>query len=113
MMVSRLQVSSDDIAGPVRIVTMIDSTVERRGPMGWLTVLLELVNLSVMFSANLGVMNLLPLPALDGGRLCSFPRGFFAESRWISEIEGTVHLTGMALLMAFMVFVIFNDFRNI
>lgn len=106
-------VSADDIAGPIRIVSMIDDTVEETREFGFVTVLLNILNLSVLFSANLGVMNLLPLPALDGGRLIflflELVRGKPVDQRF----EGAVHMTGMALLMVFMVFVIFNDLRNI
>lgn len=106
-------VSTDDIAGPIRIVNMIDDTVEKTKEFGFVTVLLNILNLSVLFSANLGIMNLLPLPALDGGRLIflflELVRGKPVEQRF----EGAVHMTGMALLMVLMVFVIFNDLRNI
>jgi regulator of sigma E protease len=112
MMVSG-SISSDDIAGPVRIVTIIDDTVEEAKEYGFLTVLLNVLNLSVLFSANLGVMNLLPLPALDGGRLVFLFLELLRGKPVDQRFEGAVHLTGMALLMAFMVFVIFNDFRNI
>ena len=64
------RVSGDDIAGPVRIVTIIDDDGGTESyPMALYTVLMNLFNLTVMFSANLGVMNLIPIPALDGGRL--------------------------------------------
>ena len=57
------RVSGDDIAGPVRIVTIIDETVEQNLSYGFVTVIMNLFNLTVMFSANLGVMNLIPIPA--------------------------------------------------
>ncbi len=68
-MIAGGKVSTNDIAGPVRIVTIIDQTVEENTQYGFVTVVMNLLNLMVMFSANLGVMNLLPFPALDGGRL--------------------------------------------
>lgn len=106
-------IGADDIAGPVRIVTMIDDTVEETKEFGIVTVLLNLLNLSVLFSANLGVMNLLPLPALDGGRLMFLFLELLRGKPVDQRFEGAVHMTGLALLMAFMVFVIFNDLRNI
>ena len=63
------RVSADDISGPVGIVTTIDQTVEQAAPAGNTVVAMVLVNFAILLSANLGVMNLLPLPALDGGRL--------------------------------------------
>ncbi len=106
-------VKSDDIAGPVRIVTIIDDTVDEAREYGFMTVLLSVLNLSVLFSANLGVMNLLPLPALDGGRLVFLFLELLRGKPVDQKFEGAVHLAGMALLMVFMVFVIFNDIRNI
>ena len=112
-MMVRGQVDSDDIAGPVRIVTIINDTVEENIQYGFITVLMNLFNLMVMFSANLGVMNLLPVPALDGGRLVFLLWEFLTRKPVNQRIENAVNMTGMALLMTFMVFVIFNDIRNI
>ncbi len=67
----------------------------------------------VMFSPNLGVMNLLPFPALDGGRLVFLAYGTHHGHPVSQRIEGAVNMAGMALLMAFMVFVVFNDLRMI
>ena len=105
------KVTTNDIAGPVRIVTIIDQTVEENTQYGFVTVVMNLLNLMVMFSANLGVMNLLPFPALDGGRLV-FLLWELVTGRPVSQrIEGAVNMTGMALLMTFMVFVVWNDLR--
>lgn len=104
-------VGTEDIAGPIRIVTIIDDTVEQVSPYGAVTVFMNLLNLMVMFSANLGVMNLLPFPALDGGRLVFLLWELITKKPVDQRIEGAVNMTGMALLMTLMVFVIFNDLR--
>lgn len=106
-------IGKEDIAGPVRIVSIIDETVEETREYGFVTVLMNLLNISVLFSANLGVMNLLPLPALDGGRLVFLFLELIRGKPVDQRFEGAVHMTGMVLLMAFMVFVIFNDLSNI
>ena len=72
---------------------------------------MNLLNLMVMFSANLGVMNLLPFPALDGGRLVFLFWELVTGHPVSQRIEGAVNMTGMALLMTFMVFVVLNDLR--
>ena len=105
------KVSTNDIAGPVRIVTIIDQTVEENTQYGFVTVVMNLLNLMVMFSANLGVMNLLPFPALDGGRLVFLFWELVTGHPVSQRIEGAVNMTGMALLMTFMVFVVLNDLR--
>ncbi len=105
------KVTTNDIAGPVRIVTIIDQTVEENTQYGFVTVVMNLLNLMVMFSANLGVMNLLPFPALDGGRLVFLLWELVTGHPVSQRIEGAVNMTGMALLMTFMVFVVLNDLR--
>ena len=105
------KVTTNDIAGPVRIVTIIDQTVEENTQYGFVTVVMNLLNLMVMFSANLGVMNLLPFPALDGGRLMFLLWELVTGHPVSQRIEGAVNMTGMALLMTFMVFVVGNDLR--
>lgn len=105
------RVGADDIAGPIRIVTIIDDTVEQVSSYGIITVFMNLLNLMVMFSANLGVMNLLPFPALDGGRLIFLLWELITKRPVNQRIEEAVNMTGMALLMTFMIFVIFNDLR--
>ena len=105
------KVTTNDIAGPVRIVTIIDQTVEENTQYGFVTVVMNLLNLMVMFSANLGVMNLLPFPALDGGRLVFLLWELVTGHPVSQRIEGAVNMTGMALLMTFMAFVVWNDLR--
>ena len=105
------RVSGDDIAGPVRIVTIIDETVEQNLSYGFVTVIMNLFNLTVMFSANLGVMNLIPIPALDGGRLLFILIEMIFRRPVNRKIENAMILTGMALLMTFMAVVLWNDIR--
>ena len=66
-----------------------------------------------MLSANLGVMNLLPIPALDGGRLLFMIVEIVRGKKISADKEGFVHFIGFVLLMVLMVVVMFNDIRNI
>ena len=63
----------------------------------------------VIISANLGVMNLLPLPALDGGRLLFMFIEVVRGKPVKKEREGMVHFVGMVLLMLLMVYIMFKD----
>lgn len=103
----------DDIAGPVGIVNMIGDTYEEARPEGFLVVLMSMFNISIMISANLGVMNLLPIPALDGGRFLFFVIEAIRRKKIPAEKEGLIHMAGLMVLLAFMVLVMFNDIRNI
>lgn len=111
-MMVRGQVSSDDIAGPLRMVSMIDESVDANMEYGLSAVLLNLANMCVLLSANLGVMNLLPIPALDGGRLVFLIIEGLRGKPIDKEKEGMVHMAGMVLLMMLMVVVLFNDIRS-
>jgi len=105
--------STNEIGGPVRIVDEIGNVVEESKSDGILYVILNLLNWCVLLSANLGVMNLLPIPALDGGRLLFMFLEVVRGKPIAKEKEGMVHMIGIILLMLLMVFVFFNDIRNI
>lgn len=108
-MLIRGKVNKDDIAGPVRMIGIIDDTVEETKAYGVSATLLILANLCVLLSANLGVMNLLPIPALDGGRLVFLILEAVRGKPMNKEKEGMVHTVGFIALMGLMVFVLFND----
>ncbi|MEG0215108.1 MAG: M50 family metallopeptidase [Hungatella sp.] len=103
------QVGREDMAGPIRMVSIIDDTVNETKQYGLATMLLSLANMCVLLSANLGVMNLLPIPALDGGRLVFLILEAFRGKPIDKEKEGMVHMIGLTLMMGLMVFVLFND----
>ena len=103
----------NDLSGPVGIVNMIGNTYEQSIVYGIKTVVLSLLNFAIMLSANLGDMNLLPLPALDGGRLVFIILEMIRRKKVSPEKEGMVHFAGLVLLMALMVIVMANDIKNI
>ena len=70
-------------------------------------------NIGILITANLGVMNLLPLPALDGGRLVFLIIEAIRGKRVSPDKEGMVHFAGFALLMVLMVVVMFNDIMKL
>lgn len=107
------KVSKDDIAGPVGIVDMIGDSYEAGKEVGLLYIFLSMANMCILLSANLGVMNLLPLPALDGGRLVFLLIEAVRGKPIAQEKEGIVHLIGFVALMLLMVFVLFNDISRI
>lgn len=107
------KVTKDDVQGPVGMVNMIGQTYEDSKSDGVFYVWLNMLNISIWLSANLGVMNLLPLPALDGGRLVFLIIEAIRGKAINQEKEGMVHFVGLMLLMALMVFVMFNDIRRL
>jgi len=107
------QVSIDDMAGPVGVVNVIDDTYQQASSDGAFYVWLNMLNISILLTANLGVMNLLPLPALDGGRLVFLIIEGIRGKRLDPEKEGLVHFMGLMALMLLMVIVMFNDIRKL
>ncbi|MCI5613359.1 MAG: RIP metalloprotease RseP [Agathobacter sp.] len=108
------KVSPNDLSGPVGIVSTIGDTYQQSLETdGAYYAFLNLLNIAIFLSANLGVMNLLPLPALDGGRLVFLLVEAVRRKKIDPNKEGMVHFIGIALLMLLMVFVMMNDIRRL
>lgn len=93
--------SMDDLVGPVGIVTMIGDQAK----LGFL----NLFNLTALISLNLAIVNMLPFPALDGGRLLFLVIRLFTGKAVSDETEGKIHFAGMMVLFAFMAYVLIQD----
>lgn len=113
LMLVQGQLSKDDLSGPVGIAVTIDETIEQTKPYGLPTTILTMINFAVLLSVNLGVMNLLPIPALDGGRLLFLLIEVVRGKPIPPEKEGIVHFIGFVALMVLMVFVMYNDIARI
>ncbi|MCW2277904.1 RIP metalloprotease RseP [Heliophilum fasciatum] len=90
-----------DVGGPVMIVSEIGKAAQ--------TGLSNLLMLAAVLSINLGVLNLFPIPALDGSRLVFLGLEALRGRPIDPAKENMIHLAGFALLMAFMVFIAYND----
>lgn len=98
------QFSIDMLSGPVGIYVSTD-TVAKSG-------IFNLMRWAAILSINLGIMNLLPLPALDGGRLMFFGVEALRGKPIDRHKEGMVHFIGFALLMLLMLVVTWNDIQK-
>lgn len=108
------RVSRQDVAGPVGIaVNVVGKTYDTAKQYGWQSVLLSMLNITLMLSVNLGILNLLPIPALDGGRLVFLFLEIIRGKPVPPEKEGMVHFVGLMFFMVLMVFIFFNDLANI
>lgn len=106
--------SVNDLSGPVGIVSTIGDVYEESvSNDGYFYAFLNMLYFAVLLSANLGVMNLLPLPALDGGRLVFLIVEVIRRKRVDPEKEGYVNFIGIVLLMGLMVLIMFNDIRKL
>lgn len=95
----------DALAGPVGIY-QATGDVAKFG-------VYSLMNWAALLSINLGIMNLLPLPALDGGRLMFFLFEAIRGKPVDKQKEGIVHFVGIVLLMLLMIVVTWNDIQRI
>ena len=93
--------SAKELSGPVGIVYVVNDSAK----MG----LIYVVYLAALLSLNLAVINMLPFPALDGGRLIFLLIRKITGRRVTDEMEGKVHFIGIMLLMVLMVYVTWND----
>ncbi|MEG0805210.1 MAG: RIP metalloprotease RseP [Lachnospiraceae bacterium] len=107
------KVGFNDLSGPVGIVQSIGDTYNESKSSGAYYVFLNMANICILLSANLGVMNLLPIPALDGGRLVFLVIEAIRKKRFNPEKEGMIHYVGLILLLLLMVVIFFNDIRKI
>jgi len=113
-MIFQGRVSRQDVAGPVGIaVNVVGKTYDAAKDYGWQSVLLSMLNITLMLSVNLGILNLLPIPALDGGRLVFLLVEVIRGKPIPPEKEGMVHFVGLMFFMVLMVVVFFNDLANI
>jgi len=92
----------EDTGGPVAVVSMVSTTVQDYGMDAFITLL-------AFISVNLGIMNLLPIPGLDGSRLLFHAIEGIRRKPIKPEIEGTIHLIGTLLLLALLVVMTCRD----
>ncbi len=103
------QYGMEDLSGPVGVVGAIGDTYEQSKSEGTFWVWMNMLNMAILLSANLGVMNLLPVPALDGGRLVFLIIEAVLRRPVNRQVEGMIHFAGLMLLMLLMVVVMYND----
>lgn len=95
------EVSVKELSGPVGIVYAVNDSAKAG--------VIYVIYLSALLSLNLAVMNLLPLPALDGGRLLFLVIRKITGRHMTDEMEGKIHFVGIMLLLLLMVYVTWND----
>ena len=103
------KVTRQDVMGPVRMVAVMDETVDEASSYGLKSSMLTLFDLMLLISGSLGFMNLLPLPALDGGRLIFIIIEMITRRAVPKELEAKIHTAGMILLLGLMLFIMMND----
>ena len=99
----------NDLSGPVGIADMVGETYEESKKEGALMTWMNMINLIILLSANLGVMNLLPIPAIDGGRLVFLLIEAIRGKPMDEKLELSVQTVAAILLMMLMVYILYHD----
>lgn len=97
-------VGISDLSGPIGIFSAT-VTIAKGG-------LVQLLGWAAMLSVNIGFLNLLPLPALDGGRLAFLGYEAITKKKPNTKVENAIHMIGFILFMGLFVFVTFSDILN-
>ncbi len=95
----------NQLSGPVGITAVVSDAAKQS--------LWNVVYLACILTINLGIMNLLPLPALDGGRLIFILIELIRGKPVPAKYEGLVHTIGFVLLFGLIIFITFNDILNL
>jgi regulator of sigma E protease len=90
-----------DVAGPIGIVAVVGEVMQ--------TGIGNLFSLAAIISINLGIINLLPIPALDGSKLLFLALEGIRGKPIDPQKEGFIHFVGFAMLIALMIFISFHD----
>ena len=103
----------NEIAGPVGTAQAISQAAGAGLSQGFGQAVSNIVFMMIMITVNLGIINLLPLPALDGGRLLFLMWEGVTRRPVPAKYEGYVHAAGFMLLIGLMVLITFHDIWRI
>lgn len=112
-------VSSKDVMGPIGVGGTMNDIIEEvkeesaTKAEAAINIVLNMLNWCILLSVNLGIMNLLPIPALDGGRLLFLIIEAVRRKKIPQDKEAFVNMIGFVLLIILMVVVLFNDIKNV
>ncbi len=94
-----------EVMGPIGILSLVGEVAKT----GWL----DIINLTAVLSVNLGLINLLPIPALDGSKIMFLLAEVVRGKPIDPEKEGMVHLIGFGILITLMLFITYKDILNL
>jgi regulator of sigma E protease len=99
--------SAPELSGPIGIAQLTGEVTREGGLTGWLAI-------TILLSINLAILNILPIPMLDGGRLVFVVLEWLRRGKRVPpEKEGMVHLIGFALLLAAILVISANDINRL
>lgn len=105
--------SLKEISGPVGMVSMMGAATSKGLEVSVWEGINNLVSIVALIAINLGVMNLLPFPALDGGRIVFALFEQLTGKKISEKYEGMIHTIGFMLLLLLIAFITFNDITRV
>lgn len=112
-MIIRGKLGANDISGPVGTVAVMGSAISEAHSVSLFSMLMTLMTMIVLISANLGVMNLLPIPALDGGRIVFATIEMIIRRPINKNLEVIANTITMVILLIFMIWIFGLDLYKI
>ncbi|MEE1076298.1 MAG: M50 family metallopeptidase [Acutalibacteraceae bacterium] len=103
------QFTMNDVSGPIGAASAITEATSMGLEMGFVNGLNNLLFMLMVISVNLGIFNMLPVPALDGGRFFFLLIEAIRRKPIPPKYEGLIHTIGFIILIVFMIFVSLND----
>lgn len=103
----------NDMSGPVGVASAITTVASQGLESSFLDAFNNILYVMMILTINLGIFNLLPIPALDGGRFFFLLIELIRRKPIPQKYEGVIHGVGFALLMVFMLAITFNDIVRI
>ncbi len=107
------QIPVTSLSGPVGVVSAVSDVVEESSHDGAYYVFLNIMNIIAILTVDIGVMNLLPIPGLDGGRILLVLVELVRGKRLPEKGEYVVTLAGVVLLFLLMIFVLLKDVAGV
>ena len=107
------QVGVKDLSSPIGVASVVSDVYDSAAKISVMAIIYSMLDIAILISANLGVVNLLPIPGLDGGKLIFYIIELFRGKPVSQERQGAVTLVGFALLLLLTVVVMYNDIIRI
>lgn len=103
------QMGLDSLMGPIGIVNVVGDSYAAAATVNLWAALSNVLSLTALLSVNMGVMNLFPIPALDGSRIIFLAIEGVRKKPLSQKLEAGIYTAGFVLLMALMAFVAYQD----
>ncbi len=103
------KVNVNELSGPIGVTAEVDNQYNKAREVSYGAVLATMINLMALLSANLGILNLIPIPAIDGGKILIYLIELVTNYRIPKEKEAYITLVGFVFVMGLGVYIAFND----